>query len=379
MSAASGTTAYLPAPGDWAAADPAAAGLDPARLSAACDHARANPSLWPDSLYYPDGTYVGIREWNETGPWSSIDGPVRPKGPQAGLILSQGRIVAEWGDTARADMTFSVAKSFLALLAGIAFDDGLIPDLAQPVRASVPIPELAGAQNGAISWRHLLQQSSEWEGTLFGKSEQVDRYRQIGAGADNSRKGQARPLQAPGTFYEYNDVRVNLLALCLLHLFRRPLPEVLRERIMDPIGASAGWEWHGYSTSFVEIDGQRMQSVTGGGHWGGGFFISATDLARMGLLVARGGAWGQRRLLSETWMRLMLDPSPTLPNYGCLWWLNRGPAALPGVSPDAVNALGAGANLVWADPGRDLVAVIRWIDGAAIGGFVQRLAAASLD
>jgi hypothetical protein len=75
----------------------------------------------------------------------------------------------------------------------------------------------------------------------------------VGAGADNSREGQRRDLKAPGTHYECNDVRVNLLALCLLQRFGRPRPEVLREPVMDPIGASLDWRWHGYS-------------------WGGGLF-----------------------------------------------------------------------------------------------------------
>ena len=116
-----------------------------------------------------------------------------------GLILRGGRIVAEWGDTARADMTFSIAKSYLAILAGLAFDDGLIA-LDDPVARTVDDPAFASAHNAPITWRHLLQQSSEWQGELFGKSDQVDHNRQIGPGADNSRKGELRALQRPAPF-----------------------------------------------------------------------------------------------------------------------------------------------------------------------------------
>jgi CubicO group peptidase (beta-lactamase class C family) len=158
---------------------------------------------------------------------------VRERGGPAGLILKGGRIVAEWGDTARTDMTFSIAKSYLSVLAGIAFDDGLIKDVDEAVGATVAGPVFSGAHNGQITWRHLLQQSSEWQGEIFGKSDQVDHNRQIGPGADNSRKGQRRELKTPGSFYEYNDVRVNVLSYALLERFRRPLPEVLRERVMD--------------------------------------------------------------------------------------------------------------------------------------------------
>lgn len=360
----------------WTSIAPAEAGFDPEKLAAAAAFAQAHESRWPRSLFYPDGSYVGNREWNESGPWTEIVGPVRERGGPAGLVVKGGRIAAEWGDTDRADMTFSIAKSYLSVLTGLAVQDGLIADLDEPVGRTVAGPFFEGAHNARITWRHLLQQSSEWQGEIFGKSDQVDHNRQIGPGADNSRKGQRRELNESGSFYEYNDVRVNLLGYCLLQRFRRPLPEVLRERIMDPIGASADWEWQGYENSFVEIDGQQIQSVPGGGHWGGGLFISARDHARFGLLMARGGAWGGRSLLSADWIAQMVAPSPTLSNYGFLWWLNRSPSAKAGVPASAFWALGAGTNVILVDPENDLVAVLRWIDGASFDGFVEALYAA---
>ena len=369
---------YFPAAagGAWETTAPAGAGFDAARLQAAVDFARAHESAWPRSFFHPDGRFVGLVEWNEQGPWSEIVGPVRERGGPAGLIVKGGRIVAEWGDTGRTDMTFSIAKSYLAILAGLAVADGLIRDVDERVAASVDGQFFAGAHNAAITWRHLLQQSSEWQGEIFGKSDQVDHNRQVGANADNSRKGERRALHPPGTHYEYNDVRVNLLSYCLLQRFRRPLPEVLRERIMDPIGASADWAWEGYRNSWVEIDGRRVQSVPGGGHWGGGLFIGARDHARVGLLVARRGVWAGRTLLPAAWIDAMLAPSPTLANYGFLWWLNRGPAARATVPASAVSALGAGSNLIWLDPAQDLVAVLRWIDKSAADPFIDLMCAA---
>ena len=66
---------------------------------------------------------------------------------------------------------------------------------------------------------------------------------------------------------EYNDVRVNRLSLAALRVLKKPLPSVLKDRIMDPIGASSSWSWNGYSTSFVDLNGEQVQSVSGGGHW----------------------------------------------------------------------------------------------------------------
>ena len=371
--------AYVPDPdgGDWERVAATEAGFDAVKLQAAVDFAMASDSPWPASFYYPDGRYVGIVEWNETGPWSEVAGPVRARGGPAGLILKAGRIVAEWGDTARTDMTFSIAKSYLAVVAGLAVTDGLIANVEEPVGDSVKGPWFTSDHNARISWRHLLQQSSEWQGELWEKSDQVDHHRQVGAGADNSRKGERRQLKTPGSYYEYNDVRVNLLALCLLMRFRQALPEVLRDRVMDPIGASASWHWHGYRTSWTEIDGRPVQSVSGGSHWGGGMFISARDHARFGLLVARGGNWRGRQLVPATFIKDMLSPSPTNESYGYLWWLNRGASRHRMAPPTSVFALGAGSNIIWIEPERDLVAVLRWIDKAAVGGFLSRLLAAA--
>ncbi|MBO0741514.1 MAG: serine hydrolase, partial [Hyphomicrobiaceae bacterium] len=324
---------YVPDATDWAGLSAADAGFDGARLDAAVAFALAHDSPWPRSLYHADGRYVGNVEWNETGPWSEIVGPVLPRGGPAGVVLKGGRVLAHWGDTLRPDMTFSVAKSYLAVLAGLAVADGSIADIDEPVGATVKGRWFASQHNARVTWRHLLQQSSEWQGELWGKSDQVDHNRQTGAGADQSRKGQRREPMQPGTYFEYNDVRVNLLAFCLLQRFGRPLPDVLRERVMDPIGASRTWEWHGYSTSWTEVGGRRVQSVAGGGHWGGGMVISARDHARLGLLMARGGRWGERQVLPESWVRDTFSPSSTNPGYGHLWWLNAGAARRPAAPP----------------------------------------------
>ena len=89
----------------------------------------------------------------------------------------------------------------------------------------------------------------------------------------------------PGTAYKYNDTRVNVLALAALNVWRRPLPQVLKENIMDPIGASNTWRWFGYENSWIVLDGSLVQSVTGGGHFGGGMYINAYDMGRFGYLT----------------------------------------------------------------------------------------------
>lgn len=344
-------------------------------LEEAVAFACAHESPWPRSMFYPDGSYVGNVEWNESGPWTDIVGPVTPRQGPAGLVLYHGQRVASWGDVDRPDMTFSIAKSYLSVLAGLAVADGMITDLDEPVGAKVAGPHFSDAHNSRITWRHMLQMNSEWRGEIFGKSDQVDHFRQIGAGADNSRKGQLRAVGAPGSTYEYNDVRVNALSYALMCLFARPLPEVLRERIMQPISASQTWRWDGYDTSWVTIDGKDMQSVPGGGHWGGGMVISARDHAQFGQFIAQNGAWDGVQILPPDWMQQSLVPSPTLASYGFLWWLNRGAAANPNLPASAFSAQGAGGNYLWISPDDGIVAVMRWLNPAAQPEFLQRLVA----
>jgi CubicO group peptidase (beta-lactamase class C family) len=177
--------------------------------------------------------------------------------------------------------------------------------------------------------------------------------------------------------YKYNDVRVNVLAYAGLMVWRRPLPQVLRELVMDPIGASNTWRWHGYENSWVNVDGQMMQSVSGGGHWGGGMFISAWDQARFGLLALRGGAWKGRRVLSERWVAQALTPTPAQPTYGYMnWFLNTDRRQWPGAPAGTFCHLGNGTNLVCGVPGEDLLVVARWIRNDAVDGLLTRVLAA---
>jgi CubicO group peptidase (beta-lactamase class C family) len=365
--------AYFPPRGDWARVDPKEAGFDPGRLAEAVGFAEANESPWPRSMYLDNGEYIGTADMGEAPPWNDVLGEVRPRGGAGGLVIRRGRMAAEWGDTNRRDMTFSIAKSYLAVLAGVAVARGLIRSIDDRVRDYALDDGFTSAQNRDVTWRHLLEQTSEWEGTLFDKPDAVDRHRQLGATVGPAPKGSHRDLQPPGTFWEYNDVRVNRLSLSLLQVFRRPLPEVLREAIMDPIGASPEWEWRGYRNSTVEIDGRAIESVSGGAHWGGGMFISARDHARLGYLIQRRGAWEGRQLLAEAWVDALTTPSALNPIYGLLWWLNTDRAYYPAAPATSFFAVGMGTNLIWIDPALDLLVVARWVNKARTGDLIANV------
>ena len=350
---------YFPPPGDaWERREPAELGMHPGRLAAAVRFAIENETSMPVDLE------AGMRERLAGKPHNELLGPLKPRGSANGLVLRHGYIVAEWGDTRRVDMTFSVTKSYLATVAGLALDRGRIVDLDASVAESIRGIGFDSPHNARITWRHLLQQTSEWQGTLWGKPDTADR-----------RRGAERELQAPGTFWEYNDVRVNQTALALLRLWGEALPEVLRVEVMDPIGASDTWIWHGYRNSDVEVDGRTVRSVSGGGHWGGGLWISSRDQARFGYLHLRGGRWGERRLLSEDWLDELATASELRPTYGLMWWLNSGRQLWPSAPESSFAARGGGDNLVWIDPEHDLVAVLRWIERGTVDAFLERLLA----
>lgn len=299
-------------------------------------------------------------------PGYRILGPMKERGKPAGLIIRHGYIVAQWGDVSRTDMTFSVAKSYLSTVAGLAWDKRLVRSVDDKVGAYVTDNTFDGVHNSKITWRHLLTQSSDWSGCMFDICDWADRPPKEG-GIDDWRN---RKLNEPGTVYKYNDVRVNVLAYSLLQVFRKPLPIVLKENIMDKIGASTTWRWYGYENSFVNVDGMMMQSVSGGGHFGGGMFISALDHARFGLLMLRKGKWRNEQLISEAWINMATQPSAANKEYGFLWWLNT-TDTYKGSPKNVFLANGFGGNFIVMDAEHDLVMVLRWIEPSKLGEFMK--------
>ncbi|WMN06107.1 serine hydrolase [Marivirga arenosa] len=311
---------------------------------------------------------IAIMEAFSREPDFEILGEVKERGGPAGVIIKDGYIVAEWGDINRVDMTFSVAKSYLSTVAGLALDENLISDINDKAYHYVWDGTFSGAHNKKITWDHLLTQSSDWSGQQFGLYDWADRPPREG-GIDDWR---ARKLNEPGTFYKYNDVRVNVLAYSLLQVWRKPLPVVLKEKIMDPIGASTTWRWLGYDNSYVNVDGLKVQSVSGGGHFGGGIFINSLDHARFGLLFLRNGKWGNKQLISEDWVKSVQESSTANPDYGYLWW-NNSQEKWEGVSKDVYYAAGFGGNYIIIDEKNDMVVVSRWIDNSKIDDVMRLL------
>lgn len=350
--------------------------MDNTLMQQAIQFANDHESAWDRSV---DGVW-GVHQ-KDPPPWNRLLGPVHDRGPVSGLVNVDGKTLASWGEPNRADLTFSVAKMYLALLAGVAHDRGLLPDVDEAVRTRVPGIGFDEGHNAPITWRQLLQQTSEWEGERFGVPDQADRYRAVSFGKPPAgKKGDARPLQTPGTYWEYNDVRINQLSFALLHLFRKPLPEVFREAIMRPIGASEDWQWVGYDNAWVEIDGKRMQSVPGGSHWGGGMSISSVDQALVGRMLLDEGRANGKQVISADWIRAMREPCALAPYYGFLIWLNHERKVFPSIPASSFFGVGAGSSFTWVEPERRMVVIVRWLDSehadALFGKILQAVDAA---
>jgi len=359
---------YLPpelATTEWERVDRAAVCNIPDLLSDAVEHAIAHEIPWPTDL-------SNVNVSNDPPPYDRKLGPMKPRGGPAGLVLHDGHIVAEWGDLDRVDLTFSATKSYLAILAGLALDRGLIADLNHAVSRYAEDSIFRTTRNSRITWRHLLQQTSEMEGRLWGVPDTVDWNR----GVDGVHRVERLKRKLPGEHWEYNDVRVNALALALMRVWRKPLPEVLKAAVMDPIGASTTWEWHGYGQhSMVELNGEQVESVSGGAHWGGGLWISTYDHARFGLMMLNGGRWHETNVVPGSWIRDMTEPCDLNPQYGYMWWLNTGHSRYGrSASAKTFAASGAGGNSVVIEPEKRLVIVTRWCDD--VGGVTNRAAAA---
>lgn len=339
----------FPAPGAWEKRDPAAMGLDPVKLDAAIKAALAteNPNTRDLAVDIPN-------TFRNEAPYNNLIGPTQPRAGANVVVIYKGYAVAAAGETDRPDMTFSVTKTFLSTVVSKAYERGLIKDLNDKVGPYMPkgVDLFASEHNAKITWDHLLRQTSDWSGTLWGKPDWADRP----PPGQTPEQWEKRQLNEPGTVYKYNDTRVNVLALATLYLMKEPLPQVLKREIMDPIGASNSWHWEPYENAYVTIDGRKMPSIPGGGHHGGGMFISAWDMARFGYLFLANGKWGNRQLVTEKWIAMARTPG-VRPTYGFMNWM------LNPNRPNRVSFEGNGPNTIYIDWENDLVIVTRWLRG----------------
>jgi len=237
-------------------------------------------------------------------------------GADALVVLKDGRLVLEehFGTPDRPIEAMSATKSFVSLAVGMLRDEGKIASLDQPVADF--FPEWREGRKQRVTLRHLLNHTSGLRRPPSGPWPGEE-------GTDLVRLALAADLEAePGTAFAYNNMAVDLLAGVVRKASGQRIDAYLRERLFAPLGIT-DWSW-----------GEDWARNARGSH---GLHIRAADLARVGDMLAAGGTWRGRRLVSEGWIReSTLAPGQALePGCGLLWWLTGGQVATAPLIDDA--------------------------------------------
>lgn len=216
---------------------------------------------------------------------------------------------------------FSVSKSFVSALVGIALDDGAFESIEDPITKYVP--ELANSGYQGVRIKDILQMSS---GVAFNEdyadmSSDVNRMGALvatGGSLDGFAADMKRERQ-PGTLNKYVSVDTHVLGMLLKRVTGKSLSAYAEEKLWQPMGM----EFDGYWM----IDGEGMELAMGG------LNVALRDMARMGRLYLHGGNWNGQQLVPGAWVKASItpdaphvmpgrdNPGSTNPfGYGYQWW-----------------------------------------------------------
>jgi CubicO group peptidase (beta-lactamase class C family) len=293
--------------------------------------------------------------------------------PVTGLLIARDdTILYEHYQYGRTDqdrlLSQSMAKTIVAMLIGIAIDEGRIhsvDDLAQAY-----VPELTGTAFGETSLRALLHMAS---GVAF-REDYVD------PSADNFKLGRGLFGQTgydaahavamfdtreapPDTHFSYGGAQTEVLGLVLAHAAGMPLADYLQSRIWQPMGAEADATWT------IDHSGQEVAYCC--------FSAVLRDWARLGLLLAHDGVAGGRQIIPRQWLLDATTEPPGSPfaprhqagymGYGYQVWLFPGPRR-------KFAFLGIHGQSIYVDPEASLVMVQTAVRVSATGERAEAVA-----
>src|SRR5215207_8900990 len=270
------------------------------------------------------------------------------------VVLHRGRLVYEryfnGGSGEELETSFSVAKSFLSTLVGIAIDEGKISGLDEPITRRLPELEERDPRFARIRVRDLLSMSSglryEEEGTPW-SDDAVTYYdtdlRDV-ALEDTEIEG------APAARWHYNNYNPLLLGLILERAVRMPVSEYMERRLWRPMGAEADASWS------LDSEGSGFEKMESGVN------ARARDFARFGLLMLRHGRAERKQVVSARWVRLATSESAGYAPYGLGWWLAYGSQGRPA----EFLASGKYGQVIAVDPEHDAVVVRLGSDDAGV-------------
>lgn len=277
------------------------------------------------------------------------------------LIIHDGEVVYErYGGVTRADtshLTWSISKSILASVLGVALGEGRFK-LEDPVSRFYP-PFSAHPDiklQDLLHWASGLDWQEDYEYAPLNSSVVAMLYTR-GRGDMARFTAEHGVASAPGTSYRYSSGDSTVLAAALKGMVgERAYADYPWTALFDPLGiTSATWERDAIGT-FV------------GSSYA---YMTARDLARIGLLMARGGRWQDRQLLPKAWVDFnltpfkSLTPTPIDEAPGGHWWLNKTADGKPGpwrdAPPDTFAALGHWGQALYVIPSAGLV-IVRYAD-----------------
>jgi CubicO group peptidase (beta-lactamase class C family) len=241
------------------------------------------------------------------------------------LVMKDDRVVFEdyWlgNDATTQTVSWSVVKSFVSALVGIALHEGVLQSVEDPVTRYVP--ELAGSGYDGVRLKDVLQMSSgvRWNEDYSDPASDINVFGRVFRKGESLDAFAARCVRGrePGTYNLYNSTDTHVLGMVLRRASGRSLSDYLKEKLWDPIGAEADAFW------IVDDHGAEMA--------GGGLNAVLRDYARLGALYLNGGVWNGTRIVPEAWVKASVTPDaphlmpgarPTalLPSgYGYQWWV----------------------------------------------------------
>ena len=216
---------------------------------------------------------------------------------------------------------FSVTKSFVSALIGIAIDEGLINSIDDPITKYVP--ELAGTGYDGTKIRDILTMSSgvrftEDYGDLLSDVNRMSMTIANNGSLNDFAKSLNRERE-PGTYNNYVSVDTHVLGMMLVNVTGKTLSSYLQEKIWGPLGMEHKAVWI--------LDGEGMEVAMGG------LQVSLRDMARLGRLYLNGGNWNGKQIVPAQWVKDSITPSAphlmagydnpgsaTPFGYGYQWW-----------------------------------------------------------
>lgn len=205
--------------------------------------------------------------------------------------------------------SFSVAKSFVGTLVGVALDEGKITSTAEPITKYLPELLKKDKRFAHITIQHLMDMRSGIkfnEGTYNAKDDAI----RLGFRPNLLKYTFKLEIEkAPGT-YKYQSINTELLALIVERATGKKISSYLQEELWQPLGAEYNATWN--------VDSRKRQQEIAFA----GINATARDFAKLGRLYLHNGKWNGKTLLSPRWVMAVnnVDSMRTVNYYHNQWW-----------------------------------------------------------